>query len=127
MSLAGNMFVIAIQLGAPIIIVLLLTSVAMGIMARTVPQMHIFIVAMPLKIAIGFIFMGLALPHMSVFMGRLFATTSEGILLLLYLCRRRGIICPKNETRTKLNPQPRKKGRMPAKKARWQSAGKFHP
>jgi len=87
MTLAGNMFVIAIQLGAPIIIILLLTTVAMGIMARTVPQMHIFIVAMPLKIAIGFIFMGLALPHMSAFMSRLFASTSETILLLLALSR----------------------------------------
>ena len=41
MVLAGNMFVVAIKLGAPIIIVLLLTSVAMGLMARTVPQMHV--------------------------------------------------------------------------------------
>jgi flagellar biosynthetic protein FliR len=87
MVLAGNMFVIAVRLGAPIIIVLLLTSVAMGIMARTVPQMHIFIVAMPLQIAVGFIFMGLALPHMSTFMGQLFASASEGVLLLLALCR----------------------------------------
>ncbi len=87
MELAGHMFIIAIQLGAPIIIVLLLTSVAMGIMSRTVPQMHIFIVAMPLKIAVGFIFMGLALPHMTAFMGRLFTSTNQGILLLLALCR----------------------------------------
>jgi flagellar biosynthetic protein FliR len=87
MALAGNMFVIAVRLGAPIIIILLLTSVAMGIMARTVPQMHIFIVAMPLQIAVGFLFMGLALPHMTVFLGQLFASTGEGILLLLALCR----------------------------------------
>lgn len=86
MDMAGSMFVIAIQLGAPIIIVLLLTTVAMGIMSRTVPQMHIFIVAMPLKIVLGFIFLGLALPHMTAFMGQLFASTSEGLLLLLKLC-----------------------------------------
>ncbi len=86
-ALAAQMFVIALKLGAPIIIVLLLTSVAMGIMARTVPQMHIFIVAMPLKIAVGFIFMGLAMPHMTAFMGQLFEASSKEIILLLELCR----------------------------------------
>jgi len=87
MLLAGNMFVVAIKLGAPIIIVLLLTSVAMGLMARTVPQMHVFIVAMPLKIAVGFIFLGLAMPYMSTFLGRLFSANGADIMTLLKLCR----------------------------------------
>jgi len=87
MMLAGNMFVIAIKLGAPIIIVLLLTSVAMGLMARTVPQMHVFIVAMPLKIAVGFIFLGLTMPYMSGYLERLFTTNSVEIMSLLKLCR----------------------------------------
>jgi len=87
MVLAGNMFVVAIKLGAPIIIVLLLTSVAMGLMARTVPQMHVFIVAMPLKIAVGFIFLGLAMPYMSAFLGQLFNANGAEIMSLLKLCR----------------------------------------
>ena len=87
MVLAGNMFVVAVKLGAPIIIVLLLTSVAMGLMARTVPQMHVFIVAMPLKIAVGFIFLGLALPYMSTFLNRLFHANAADIMTLLRLCR----------------------------------------
>jgi flagellar biosynthesis protein FliR len=87
MVLAGNMFVVAIKLGAPILAVLLLTDVAMGLMARTVPQMHIFIVAMPLKIAVGLIFLGLVLPYMSVFLGQLFSANSADIMTLLKLCR----------------------------------------
>jgi flagellar biosynthetic protein FliR len=87
MTLAGNMFVVAVKLGAPVIIVLLLTSVAMGLMARAVPQMHVFIVAMPLKIALGFFFLGLALPHMSWFLGQLFEANGADILSLLSLCR----------------------------------------
>ena len=87
MVLAGNMFVVAIKLGAPIIIVLLLTSVAMGLMARTVPQMHVFIVAMPLKIAVGFIFLGLTMPYMSAFLGQLFNANGAEIMSLLKLCR----------------------------------------
>ncbi len=87
MVLAGNMFVVAIKLGAPIITVLLLTSVVKGLMARTVPQMHVFIVAMPLKIAVGFIFLGLAMPYMSAFLGQLFSANSADIMTLLKLCR----------------------------------------
>jgi len=87
MVLAGNIFVVAIKLGAPVITVLLLTSVAMGLMARTVPQMHVFIVAMPLKIAVGFIFLGLAMPYMSTFLGQLFSENGVDIMTLLKLCR----------------------------------------
>jgi len=55
-------FVMAIKLSAPIIITLFLVEVAMGVVARTVPQMNIFIVGMPLKIGIGFLIMAAALP-----------------------------------------------------------------
>jgi flagellar biosynthetic protein FliR len=87
MKLAGNMFLVSIKLGAPVMIVLLLTSVAMGLMARTVPQMHVFIVAMPLKIAIGFIFLGLTMPYMSTFLEQLFAANATDIITLLNLCQ----------------------------------------
>jgi len=57
MTLAGNIFIIAVKVGAPLIVVLLLMSVAFGLAARTVPQMNIFFVAMPLKILVGLIFL----------------------------------------------------------------------
>lgn len=49
-----NMFIIGLKIGGPAIGVLLITDLALGIVARTVPQMNVFIVGMPLKIAIGF-------------------------------------------------------------------------
>ena len=49
--------------------------------------MHVFIVAMPLKIAVGFIFLGLAMPYMSVFLGQLFNASGTEIMSLLKLCR----------------------------------------
>lgn len=69
---AGAMFVIAIKIGAPVIVVLLLTSVAFGLLARTVPQMNIFIVAMPLKIVVGLVFVIFSLPYCRLFMIELF-------------------------------------------------------
>ena len=85
MQLAGKMFVIAIQVGAPIIATLLVTSVAFGLIARTVPQMNVFIVAMPLKIGVGLVFLGLSLPYFSAFLKKVFDGLGHHILVMLKL------------------------------------------
>ena len=82
-ELAGNMFVIAIQVGAPIIATLLVTSVAFGLVARTVPQMNVFIVAMPLKIGVGLIFLGLSLPYFVAFLKKIFDGLGQHIFSML--------------------------------------------
>jgi flagellar biosynthetic protein FliR len=83
MEMGGNMFVVAIQVGAPIIAALLLTTVAFGLIARTVPQMNVFMVAMPLKIGVGLMFLGFSLPYFSSFLNGLFRGLSQNIILLL--------------------------------------------
>jgi len=55
-------FTIAIKLGAPVIMTLFLSEVALGVVARTVPQMNIFIVGIPLKIGIGLLILAAGLP-----------------------------------------------------------------
>ena len=83
MSLAGNIFVIAVKVGAPLIVVLFLMSVSFGLAARTVPQMNIFFVAMPLKILVGLLFFVFALPYMTAFFESLFREVGNDILKLL--------------------------------------------
>lgn len=63
-QLSRDMFVIALKLSAPIIAVLFFTNVGLGIIARTVPQMNIFIVGFPLQIGVGLIAFGLMIPFM---------------------------------------------------------------
>ena len=82
-DLGGKMFVIAVQVGAPIIAALLLISVAFGLIARTVPQMNVFIVAMPLKIGVGLLFLGFSLPYLSTYLNSLFRGLSKNIFILL--------------------------------------------
>jgi flagellar biosynthetic protein FliR len=82
-ALGGNMFVIALKIGAPVIVALLITSAALGLVARTIPQMNIFIVAMPLKIAIGLIFLGMSLPYMGDFLTRAFDGMGRSVLILI--------------------------------------------
>ena len=82
-SMAGNMFVIAIKVGAPVIAAMLLTSIAFGLVARAVTQMNVFIVARPLKIGIGLFFIGVSLPYLSSFLKILFRNLGGTIMLLL--------------------------------------------
>ena len=81
--IAGNMFVIAIKVGAPVIAALLLTSVAFGLIARTVPQMNVLFVAMPLKIIIGLLFIGFSLPYLSAFLKTVFSKLGNTIFVLM--------------------------------------------
>ncbi len=83
--LSCNMFDIAAKLAAPIIAALLFTSVALGLIARTVPQMNIFIVGFPLKIAIGLLGVGFSLPLLSYMLRNLFQEMGENIMVLLRL------------------------------------------
>jgi len=66
---------LAIKLGAPCIVTLFLLDVALGIVARTVPQMNIFIVGFPLKISVGLMMMGVSLP----IIGYVFSKLLQGL------------------------------------------------
>ena len=82
-TLTANIFVIAIKVGAPVIVVLLITSVALGLIARTVPQMNIFIVAIPLKIVVGLMFLVFSFTHLSAYLGQVFSQLANTIVMLL--------------------------------------------
>jgi flagellar biosynthetic protein FliR len=84
-GLSCDMFLIAAKLAAPIIAVLFFTSVALGLIARTVPQMNIFIVGFPLKIAIGLFGIGLSLPLFSYMLRNLLQGMGEDIIALMKL------------------------------------------
>ncbi|MFZ5966576.1 MAG: flagellar biosynthetic protein FliR [Bacillota bacterium] len=48
-------FIIGFKIGAPIVVSIFLANILLGIMARTMPQMNVFVVGMPLKIFLGLI------------------------------------------------------------------------
>jgi len=49
----NGFFLIALQLAAPVFFVMLITNVVLGILARTVPQLNMFVIGFPLKIIFG--------------------------------------------------------------------------
>ena len=48
------MFMIALQMSLPVVGSLFLVDVALGIVARTFPQLNIFVVGIPVKIGVSF-------------------------------------------------------------------------
>lgn len=61
-TLFYEMFLIALQIALPIVGALLLVDIALGILAKTVPQLNIFAVGFPIKIFVGFILLLLTMP-----------------------------------------------------------------
>jgi flagellar biosynthetic protein FliR len=66
--LSSLMFQLAIKLVAPIMLVLFLSQIALGLVSRTVPQVQVMIVGLPLTIGVGLIFLSITLmligPHL---------------------------------------------------------------
>ncbi|WLR43526.1 flagellar biosynthetic protein FliR [Bacillus carboniphilus] len=50
----SKMFLIAFQMAIPIVGTLFIVDVALGIVAKTVPQLNIFVIGFPIKIAVSF-------------------------------------------------------------------------
>ena len=57
----ADIFIIGIRLAAPVMVALLLATVALGIMARAFPQMNIFMISLPLNIGLGLVILGMTL------------------------------------------------------------------
>jgi flagellar biosynthetic protein FliR len=51
--LAGGIFVVALKVAAPVMVMLLLVNGAMGVLAKLIPQLNVFIVGFPLNVAVG--------------------------------------------------------------------------
>jgi flagellar biosynthesis protein FliR len=62
LTLLGKACVIAIQLAAPVSIALLLATLVLGVMARLVPQLNVFMLSFPATLGLGLVMLALALP-----------------------------------------------------------------
>jgi len=82
-----DVFVIAMKISAPAMITLFLTSVALGIIARTVPQMNVFIVGFPLGIGVGFLILATGISYFGNIFAKLLSSTEQNILDLIMLGR----------------------------------------
>jgi len=61
-GLTSDVFTIALRIAAPVFVTILLTEFALGMLARLVPQMNIFIFGFPLKILAGMLMIAISMP-----------------------------------------------------------------
>jgi flagellar biosynthetic protein FliR len=78
-----QMFMIGFMMSAPIIGTLFIVDVALGVVARTVPQINIFVVAPPLKILINFLIYILVMPSFFYLLKVLFETMFDSMSSIL--------------------------------------------
>lgn len=81
--LSAKMWAIGLQIGVPAIGTLLLTMLALGIIAKTVPQMNVFIVGFPVTIMAGLIAVYVSLFTFRFVIERVFIWFFETVHLLL--------------------------------------------
>jgi flagellar biosynthetic protein FliR len=61
-SLAGELFTLGVRIAAPVLVALLLANTALGILARTIPQLNVFVVGFPVNVGVGLLMLGASLP-----------------------------------------------------------------
>jgi len=89
-SMTGKVFGLAVRIGAPVMIALLMTDVALAFIARVAPQMNVFIVGFPLKIAVGLAVLALSLPMFAAIFPNVFDDFMRDIIRCLSLMGSRG-------------------------------------
>lgn len=78
--ITGDLFITGFQLGAPLIIALFLANIIMGFMARSIPQMNIFIVGFPFTIGLGLILLAFSMPYIIQGMIHLFMKLDQQMI-----------------------------------------------
>ncbi len=61
-GLVAKTFLLAFQIGAPFIVTSVIFQLGMGLLARLMPQVQIFFIAMPIQITAGLVILFLSLP-----------------------------------------------------------------
>jgi flagellar biosynthetic protein FliR len=65
----STIFVSAVELAAPVLIALVITDAAFGVVSRVMPQLNVFAVGFPAKILVGFLIVAASLPFVAGWIG----------------------------------------------------------
>ena len=79
LEIFANAFAIGIMVALPVLASGLIIEITFGTLARSVPQLHMFVIGMPLKTMIGFVLLTILLPVFIGFSGRIFTEMFDAI------------------------------------------------
>jgi len=75
----GRIFPVAIKITAPAFVILMVTTVVIGLVARCVPQMNVLIVGLPLKIGVGLVGLAACVPMFSYVFDKMLQVSNADI------------------------------------------------
>lgn len=87
-QLTAAIFFNGLKLGAPLVVSLLFANIIMGIMARSVPNLNVFVVGYPFTIMFGLILLILSVPYMLKGMNNLINDIGPDVLNWIELMAR---------------------------------------
>jgi flagellar biosynthetic protein FliR len=65
----AQVFLSALELAAPVVLAIVITDAAFGVVSRVVPQLNVFAVGFPAKVAVGILVIGVSLPFAAGWIG----------------------------------------------------------
>ncbi|RKY02770.1 flagellar biosynthetic protein FliR [Candidatus Poribacteria bacterium] len=86
-GLSGELFVIALKMAAPVMVSLMLTQAALGLMIRAVPQMNIFVIGFPAMVIAGLFSLYVSINALAHMLAWLFDGMRRDIAILIEVLR----------------------------------------
>jgi flagellar biosynthesis protein FliR len=81
----ATIFTSAVEIAAPVLIALLITDVAFGVVSRVVPQLNVFAVGFPAKVAVALLVVGASLPFVAGWISNQMSTSVGSALGALHV------------------------------------------
>lgn len=82
--LSGDIFIVSLQLASPILVALMFTMAAMGLIARTVPQMNVFTMSFPTSFFVGLLVYLGTFPFMPEWLKLHFSRNQEDMIMSIF-------------------------------------------
>jgi len=82
-DLTAAVFTTGMKIAMPVTFAILMTNVGLGILARTMPQMNIFVVGIPMHIIIGIFMLSIVVPFYALFLDVVFNELYGNLSIIL--------------------------------------------
>ncbi len=81
----STVFTSALEIAAPVLIALMITDVAFGVVSRVVPQLNVFAVGFPAKVAVALLLVGASMPFVAGWIANQMSTSVGAALGALHV------------------------------------------
>jgi flagellar biosynthesis protein FliR len=81
----STVFASALEIAAPVLIALLITDAAFGVVSRVVPQLNVFAIGFPAKVAVALLIVGASMPFVAGWISEQMSTSVGAALGALHI------------------------------------------